>query len=77
MSCEGVEQNLNTDQCSFGSHNYITDSSHSDDLHQLNDQFMTPSNTDHVREQRAVACIASLSPKLGSDDSELSLEGVS
>ena len=37
---------------------------------------MTPSNTDHVREKRAVACIASLSPKLGSEDSELSLEGV-
>ena len=36
MSCEGVEQNLNTDVCSFGSHNYVTDSSHSDDLHQLN-----------------------------------------
>ena len=46
----GYEQGLNVEPCAFGSHNFVTDTSHEDFLHCLNEQFVPPLSADHISE---------------------------
>eukprot|EP00959_Pyramimonas_sp_CCMP1952_P081437 1701435-Pyramimonas_sp.AAC.1 len=75
MGTYAPHQELCVDQCSFGSHNYATDSSHQDERIHLNGMFCPPHNVGQT------ACIAQVMEDGGraprqSDTREVPFPGV-
>ena len=54
----------------------MTDTSHEDLLHCLNDQFVPLLSFYYISEERVVACIAKQKPNSVLEDAEISVEGV-